>query len=389
MITDEIVFTINCVSLVFSSIVVYGTIFEQKHQTSKVRTFLWFAILLVIGLLFDTLSYLPENWIIETKYLMAFTVISFFMDKVITYAFCRYTLEFIAERCHVSDFWHKLFSALFIIALFVDIYFLATDGFFIYADGIYQEGPYIDLSSYMSMIMLSGVLAITARFKHVISHHDIIALLSYVALPVFGCLLYINYEDFSIVYSLMSVSMFIIYVMMMRDMQTAAEIREQLLLEASQTDMLTGILNRRALEEDLLLLPSSPHCQQTIFISIDLNYLKFANDNYGHNAGDELLIGIAQCLTAAFGDYGRIYRQGGDEFIVILTSFNGTNDELKHIMQEKTASWSGRFSQNLSFSLGIVRADEYPDLSPKALLSIADARMYESKEAHHRTKHTL
>ena len=50
---------------------------------------------------------------------------------------------------------------------------------------------------------------------------------------------------------------------------------------------------------------------------MDVNGLKKTNDIFGHIVGDELLIGSAECIIKAFGAYGRCFRAGGDEFIVI------------------------------------------------------------------------
>ncbi|MBR5705734.1 MAG: diguanylate cyclase, partial [Deltaproteobacteria bacterium] len=51
--------------------------------------------------------------------------------------------------------------------------------------------------------------------------------------------------------------------------------------------------------------------------SIDVNGLKTVNDSLGHDAGDELIRGAADCISAAFGQTGKCYRTGGDEFVVL------------------------------------------------------------------------
>lgn len=55
-----------------------------------------------------------------------------------------------------------------------------------------------------------------------------------------------------------------------------------------------------------------------VYVTADLNGLKGANDTLGHAAGNELIRGAADCLRAAFGAFGDIYRIGGDEFAAIL-----------------------------------------------------------------------
>ncbi len=53
-------------------------------------------------------------------------------------------------------------------------------------------------------------------------------------------------------------------------------------------------------------------------MSLDLNFLKKVNDNYGHEAGDHFIKSAADILSVAVGDHGEAYRVGGDEFLAII-----------------------------------------------------------------------
>lgn len=77
------------------------------------------------------------------------------------------------------------------------------------------------------------------------------------------------------------------------------------LLAAIYTDTLTGIWNRRAFE----LSPTSP-----VLAIVDLDSLKWMNDNAGHRTGDVLLVHVARTLQKLFGD--NAFRLSGDEFVV-------------------------------------------------------------------------
>ena len=80
------------------------------------------------------------------------------------------------------------------------------------------------------------------------------------------------------------------------------------------TDSLTGALNRVAYKSDLVTFDQE---QETNFscIYIDVNELHIINNKYGHTAGDEMLVYIANTLKEVF--YGhKVYRMGGDEFLV-------------------------------------------------------------------------
>ena len=52
---------------------------------------------------------------------------------------------------------------------------------------------------------------------------------------------------------------------------------------------------------------------------MDLNGLKNANDSFGHAAGDELICAAADCMKNSFSEHSKVYRVGGDEFVVIIT----------------------------------------------------------------------
>lgn len=112
---------------------------------------------------------------------------------------------------------------------------------------------------------------------------------------------------------------------------------ETLLLEKlAYKDFLTGGLNRTSYEKEL---EKKIENKQIFRLNLlDLNHLKYINDNYGHNVGDEAIKLIYHALDSAFKDLGISYRIGGDEFAVII---DDTNPELNHKAIEQ-------FNQNLS-----------------------------------------
>ena len=82
----------------------------------------------------------------------------------------------------------------------------------------------------------------------------------------------------------------------------------------SQLDGLTGLLSQKSyLNRTLNLKPDD-----RMLIVLDLDDFKYVNDTYGHQAGDQCLQVIAECLKKAYARYGNCYRIGGDEFCVLL-----------------------------------------------------------------------
>ncbi|MDO4552419.1 MAG: GGDEF domain-containing protein [Bacillota bacterium] len=87
----------------------------------------------------------------------------------------------------------------------------------------------------------------------------------------------------------------------------------------SLEDPLTGLKNRRAFNEFLEeLAQTAGNYRNVALVFMSMKDLKSTNDSSGHKAGDELLIGTAQCIKRALSPYGECYRLGGDEFCAVL-----------------------------------------------------------------------
>ncbi|MDO4537647.1 MAG: diguanylate cyclase [Coriobacteriales bacterium] len=163
-----------------------------------------------------------------------------------------------------------------------------------------------------------------------------------------------------------------------------AKRQEERLIHRSRTDELTGLLNRRAYEEDIYEQNDIPAKDCFVSMSLDVNGLKAVNDTLGHAAGDELLIGASRCIKKCLGDYGKVYRTGGDEFIAILFCDKETLAEALANFEKTMASWSGKMVDRLSISYGFVSSQEQPKMSVRELGIIADKRMYEAKAAYYK-----
>lgn len=155
--------------------------------------------------------------------------------------------------------------------------------------------------------------------------------------------------------------------------------KEQQLILRSHTDALTGILNRRAYEEDIKSYKKSVCDENLVFVSMDVNGLKIVNDTMGHAIGDELLLGASECIRKSLSGYGKIYRIGGDEFVALLSvkpdEINHIIDNLKRVISE----WKGDNLKSISISIGYVCADEMNNTSIHDMAREADKRMYEEK----------
>ena len=158
--------------------------------------------------------------------------------------------------------------------------------------------------------------------------------------------------------------------------------REEDLIRISLTDELTQLFNRRSLDDDLARYKHEPMEDDIVFASIDINRLKATNDTLGHAAGDELIIAAADCLSAAVGNSGKVYRTGGDEFTAIIHTTNLS--AIDKNIREKVTAWSGSYSESLAVSIGYAAHKDHPGATIEELKKIADKFMYEEKAKYYK-----
>ncbi len=158
---------------------------------------------------------------------------------------------------------------------------------------------------------------------------------------------------------------------------------QQQLEGLAYTDALTGLSNRAKCELSLAGLKDN----YTI-VSIDLDYLKYTNDNYGHSAGDKLLSGFAKILKDSFTDALTVGRMGGDEFIAILPYIDEERtqrdfDCLKDLMNYRnTVDGPIRYSASYGYAASNDSSLDH-NATPQNVYLLADARMYSMKKQHH------
>ncbi|MDC0115914.1 EAL domain-containing protein [Octadecabacter sp.] len=105
------------------------------------------------------------------------------------------------------------------------------------------------------------------------------------------------------------------------------EIAHERLEHDSRHDALTGLANRRLLDETVEdLLENMQGDTAFAALHLDLDHFKHINDTKGHAAGDAVLVQVAQILTTLVGDTGLVCRVGGDEFVVLLPSVTSPHD---------------------------------------------------------------
>jgi diguanylate cyclase (GGDEF)-like protein len=170
----------------------------------------------------------------------------------------------------------------------------------------------------------------------------------------------------------------------------------QNLLDYSERDSLTGLLNRKTFddqlakmlaastEQDAITLPGEEerrtHCEQEKewLAVVDVDHFKHVNDRFGHLYGDEVLILIANLLTSSFRAQDRVFRFGGEEFVVLLRST--TLDNAKKIIDRfrmNVASHDFPQVGKVTVSVGFVSISALE--APVIILGHADQALYYAK----------
>lgn len=153
----------------------------------------------------------------------------------------------------------------------------------------------------------------------------------------------------------------------------------------SETDALTGVFNRRALEKAVRsILTGEEQCQSLGVMIVDIDHFKSINDRFGHAMGDIALQKTAGLLRSALRKDDILARYGGEEFVVVLQNVShatatATADRLRRLIEAQTIDAQSGLSLTASF--GVVWQEARAINSWDELIAIADDRLYEAKRA--------
>jgi diguanylate cyclase (GGDEF)-like protein len=165
------------------------------------------------------------------------------------------------------------------------------------------------------------------------------------------------------------------------DAQSELRIKHDQLRRAAMYDPLTESMNRRAFEEGVGL-EMARGTFGTVVIA-DLDNLKAVNDAYGHAAGDRLLRQCADRLRSALRPYDKLYRWGGDEFLLVLPSARGMDVELRlmELLDGAKPVEVGDDGQTVGLAVSLGTADYTSAESLEESIRLADQAMYRQKNA--------
>ncbi|MFV0297904.1 MAG: diguanylate cyclase [Hyphomicrobiaceae bacterium] len=160
---------------------------------------------------------------------------------------------------------------------------------------------------------------------------------------------------------------------------------ESVLANMAHVDTLTGVPNRRSFNNAFAEEASRASRSGEVFsiLALDLDHFKSINDTHGHAGGDEVLRVVANTMTANVRPYDRVFRVGGEEFVVILP--NTVISEAQRVAERLRSALEGAdialggTKVTVTASIGIAAAA--PNCKQAEVMKEADAALYEAKSS--------
>lgn len=152
-----------------------------------------------------------------------------------------------------------------------------------------------------------------------------------------------------------------------------------------QTDSLTGFYNRRGFDKLSVEMHKEAvdKNKNLIFVSIDMDSLKFINETYGHTEGDRAIKKMADAIRRSVSEDDLVARVGGDEFYILFeeTRTNNKDTFLDNLNYELDRINNEMSNFAVSASVGVSTLKENPNYTTQSLMQLADMRMYDDKRS--------
>lgn len=158
------------------------------------------------------------------------------------------------------------------------------------------------------------------------------------------------------------------------------------LTQQASTDPLTQLYNRRYFftESNYMIEKAKKNNESLSIIIVDIDHFKTVNDQYGHKAGDLVLVDVANIFHQLSRDQDLIARFGGEEFVVILPNTNTTEaqacaERIRQGIEKHSVNLGDELTLNVTVSLGIAELDIMANEAIESAVDRADKALYKAK----------
>lgn len=366
-------------------------IFEKGEIGRTTKLFLALMLVTMWALYFDFWTWSLDGSLKYGNWTFPFTIASLCSGAVLgailelylsSYLNDMYNLKSIIPRVRVCVI---LNAAAFLLTLTLAL----THSAFEFVDGHYETGVLYDAITVIPLLTIIYTTCFIIRNVKIIGAHDVIAVALYIVMLISGVIIE-AVHGIGTTYVGFTVADVFIYVMLQNNLiESERKQKEELAkdvekwMKRSNTDEVTGFLNRHAYEQEIEALKKRGLKDNFVYVSMDVNGLKVVNDTRGHDAGDELIIGASTCMRRCFSDYGKLYRIGGDEFVALIYANDIELDIIMKEFDDISDEWQGELNDHLTISCGYVQYRENKEMSLHQMAVLADKRMYANKSQYY------
>lgn len=372
------VILLSCLTLVSLSVLVGEN--ARFPRNIKRRFYTTYSVLILASL-----SELGALWLNGApQWTKSFHALVKSLDYILTPSAAFFFVRIVFD----DDKWAKyLYPILGANALLQVISFFTGWTFFLDEANYYHHGPLYFLYVIIYVVSIAVAAVCFFRYGKQFARMNWKSLCSIVMLIAMGVLLQEINSDLRTCNLGLAMASVLLYVHYNEFWQLTNDENMRYQKALLEKDPLTNLPNRYAYNEELKVLEEkSALPKDFVFVSIDLNGLKNTNDTLGHQAGDEMIQGAAECIQKIFSSYGRAFRVGGDEFAALIRADVLKQEKIKNDILLVTSAWKGEYAKEVSLSYGFACAGEFPEMNVTELMKIADKRMYMEKARYYREK---
>ena len=236
---------------------------------------------------------------------MVVTVCYYTMNPLICALWFFYVDYYIyRDQAHLKKIWIPMVIPLCINLILSIISTRRNILFYIDENNVYHRGRFFLVMAAISFFYLVYAVAFIILNRKKVQVKEYTPLLLFPIPPIVGGIVQTLFYGVSLIWVCATISLLIIFIDLQNDQLS--------------TDHLTGLYNRRQLDNYLHTKSQSAGSKSMVGLMMDLNSFKTINDTYGHNSGDQALQYTAEILKRTFRKSDFVARYGGDEFVVIM-----------------------------------------------------------------------
>lgn len=311
---------ITCI--LFLGVILVGLYLSRDYKNVSTK---WFA-----AIIYSTIGYLVIATITELlEGKPEYSTLSFVLNLLSFLAIDAIVVSFLGYITSYLDVKHSKSSKILLciitlstlIRILLVIILAFTNHLFAIEAGKYVEKDLLIVPYIMSALIMVELIAliILNRRNFAKRHFVVVIIYEIIPIPAIIAELIINssFENANVYYLTglaLTLSVSLIYLLIQDSTLEETRMKQLLLEEISNTDLLTGLNNRRAYYQEIHDLDKSVNVG---VLFCDINGLKYTNDHFGHAAGDEFIKSFATILCKSYKK-DHIFRISGDEFIVFI-----------------------------------------------------------------------